>query len=309
MFENKTVKNTVRCLAICVFTIFCLYAVCPAGEAKSEEDMSDSERLYRSLQKKLKNGELSPKIKTESDTENPKYTPDKADKIINTLTSKNLTDTQIMFQAMELAEDREEMFTLLKRLADMGNYKAMARLGVKMLYAIKNDPYHNPYEGFRLLVTAARAGDAQAQWDLGLVTSLDHRLDTAYQTQRQEAYRWYYASAEQGYAQAQLDIGQMLARGHAPNSTGRLRPTQEDYIEAYKWLTLAINRFTAGPVKKGSILDENVGFAQSSLNYLVKRGDINEKQIKEAQKRVLEWEKSHPDAYQIYPTNEIDAWR
>jgi hypothetical protein len=309
MPENKTVKNRVLCLAMCVLTLFCFYSVCPAGEKKSEEEMSDSERLSRALQKGLKNGELSPKAKTGSDTEGPRYTPDKADKIINALIAKNLTDTQIMIRAMQMAEDREEVFTLLKRLSDMGNCKAMGRLGVNMIHTLENDPHHNLYEGFRLLVTAARAGDARAQWSLGVATSLDPQFNTTYKTQLREAYRWYYASAEQGYARAQLDIGQMLERGIAPNSTGRGNPDQENYIEAYKWLTLAINRFTAGPVKKGSILAEYVGFAQSSLNYMVKKNYINKEQIREALKRARAWEKSHPHAYQIYPTNGLDAWQ
>lgn len=310
MPENKTAKNMVLFLAMCVFLIFCFNTVCPAGEKKSEEDMSDSERLYRALQKGLKNGGLSrhpsQKTKTGSVTEDYKYTPDKADKIINALTAKNLTDTQIMFQAIEMAEDDEEMFTVLERLADMGNYKAMARLGDKFIFASENDPHHDLEEGFRLLVTAAKAGDAQAQWSLGDVLMRDPYLATDFKTLRQEKYRWCYASAEQGYAHAQRDVGQMLERGLVPADTGRLKPAQEDYIEAYKWLTLAINRHNAVPVEKGSIYAEWARFPQSSRNYMVNQGLINKEQIREALKRVQEWEESHPHAYQTYPTNELD---
>ncbi len=312
MPENKTVKNMILRLAMLVFAIFCLYTLCPAEEAqevKSEQDMSDSERLYRALQKKLKSGELSPlspKAKAASDTKAPKYTPDKADKIIDALTAKNLTDAQITIQAMKMAQDLEEMLIVLKRLADMGNCKAMTRLGNKMIHACENEPHYDLEEGFRLLVTAARAGDAQAQYWLGVATALDRRFDTTDRTQLLEAYRWHYASAEQGYAHAQCKIGQMLARGHAPNSTGRLVPTQEDYIEAYKWLTLAIKRYTAVPIEKGSIYAEWARFPQSSRNYLVKEGYVNEDQITEALKRVQAWEKSHPNAYRKFPANELD---
>ena len=45
------------------------------------------------------------------------------------------------------------------------------------------------------------------------------------------------------------------------------------------------------------------------FDYLVKQGYINKEQIREALKRAQAWEKSHPDAYQIYPTNELDPWQ
>jgi TPR repeat protein len=51
-----------------------------------------------------------------------------------------------------------------------------------------------------------------------------------------EAARLYLSAANQGYARAQNDIGFMLGFGEGV-------PRHDD-IEAYKWLTLAIERYT-----------------------------------------------------------------
>jgi TPR repeat protein len=51
-----------------------------------------------------------------------------------------------------------------------------------------------------------------------------------------EAARLYLSAANQGYARAQNDIGFMLGFGEGV-------PPHDD-IEAYKWLTLAIERYT-----------------------------------------------------------------
>lgn len=52
-----------------------------------------------------------------------------------------------------------------------------------------------------------------------------------------EAARLYLLAANKGYARAQNDIGFMLAFGEGV-------PPRDD-VEAYKWLTLAIARYTA----------------------------------------------------------------
>ena len=75
-------------------------------------------------------------------------------------------------------------------------------------------------------------------------------------------------AANQGYARAQNDIGFMLGFGEGI-------PPHDD-IEAYKWLTLAINGYTA---KNQERLDQ----ARKDLATLAKR--MSPAQITEAERR------------------------
>ena len=52
-----------------------------------------------------------------------------------------------------------------------------------------------------------------------------------------EAAKWYLRAAEKGYARAQNDIGFMYGFGEGI-------PPRDD-VQAYKWLSLAIQRYTA----------------------------------------------------------------
>jgi len=87
-----------------------------------------------------------------------------------------------------------------------------------------------------------------------------------------EAARLYLAAAQQGYARAQNDIGFMLGFGEGV-------PPRDD-VEAYKWIQLAINRYTA---KNQDRLDQ----ARKDLATLASR--MNPAQIAEAEKRVRAW--------------------
>jgi TPR repeat protein len=83
-----------------------------------------------------------------------------------------------------------------------------------------------------------------------------------------EAARLYSLAANQGYARAQNDIGFMLGFGEGI-------PPQDD-IEAYKWLTLAINGYTD---KNRERLEQ----ARQDLAALAKR--MRPAQITEAERR------------------------
>ena len=84
-----------------------------------------------------------------------------------------------------------------------------------------------------------------------------------------EAARLYLLAANQGYARAQNDIGFMLGFGEGT-------PPRDD-VEAYKWLSLAINRYTA---RNQDRLDQ----ARKDLATLAKR--MSPAQISEAERRV-----------------------
>lgn len=88
----------------------------------------------------------------------------------------------------------------------------------------------------------------------------------------QEAARLYLAAAQQGYARAQNDIGFMLGFGEGV-------PPRDD-IEAYKWIQLAINRYTS---KNQDRLDQ----ARRDLATLARR--MSPAQIAEAERRVRAW--------------------
>ena len=83
-----------------------------------------------------------------------------------------------------------------------------------------------------------------------------------------EAARLYLLAANQGYARAQNDIGFMLGFGEGV-------PPRDD-VEAYKWLTLAINGYTA---KNQDRLEQ----ARKDLATLAKR--MSPAQITEAERR------------------------
>jgi TPR repeat protein len=87
-----------------------------------------------------------------------------------------------------------------------------------------------------------------------------------------EAARLYLLAANQGYARAQNDIGFMLGFGEGV-------PPRDD-VEAYKWLTLAVERYTE---KNQDRLDQ----AKRDLATLAKR--MTRAQIAEAERRAKAW--------------------
>lgn len=87
-----------------------------------------------------------------------------------------------------------------------------------------------------------------------------------------EAARLYLLAANQGYARAQNDIGFMYGFGEGT-------PPRND-VEAYKWLTLAIARYTA---RNQDRLDQAI----KDKAALAKR--MTKAQIAEAEARVKAW--------------------
>ncbi|HYX04894.1 MAG TPA: tetratricopeptide repeat protein [Reyranella sp.] len=87
-----------------------------------------------------------------------------------------------------------------------------------------------------------------------------------------EAARFYLLAADQGYARAQNDIGFMLGFGEGI-------PPRDD-VEAYKWLSLAVEHYTAKN-------EDRLIQAKHDLATLAKR--MNPAQIAEAQRRARAW--------------------
>ena len=87
-----------------------------------------------------------------------------------------------------------------------------------------------------------------------------------------EAARLYLLAANQGYARAQNDIGFMLGFGEGV-------PPRDD-VEAYKWLTLAVGRYT-------SRNEDRLEQAKRDLATLASRMSLA--QIAEAEGRARTW--------------------
>lgn len=114
----------------------------------------------------------------------------------------------------------------------------------------------------------AAKGEAEAQTLLGAM----YWSGEGVPRNLNEAARLYLAAAKQGYARAQNNIGFMLGFGEGV-------PPRDD-IEAYKWIKLAIDGYTA---KNQDRLDQ----ARKDLATLSSR--MNPAQIAEAEKRVRAW--------------------
>lgn len=116
----------------------------------------------------------------------------------------------------------------------------------------------------RLWKQWAERGNAEARTLLGAM----YWSGEGVPRNHQEAARLYLLAANQGYARAQNDIGFMMAFGEGV-------PPRDD-VEAYKWLSLAIERYTA---KNQDRLDQ----ARRDLATLAKR--MTRAQIAEAERR------------------------
>jgi hypothetical protein len=102
----------------------------------------------------------------------------------------------------------------------------------------------NPSEGSQWLLRSAENGYAPAQSDIGVLYQKGFGVEQSYG----DAMKWYRAAAEQGDILAQHNLGSLNAKGFRlkgtwffnRNAFAFMKATQ-DYIEAYKWFTIAAN--------------------------------------------------------------------
>jgi TPR repeat protein len=107
-------------------------------------------------------------------------------------------------------------------------------------------------EKVRLTKEQAQQGDADAQYELGLMYA--NNISFPYRAIPQDyvaAVKWYTLAAEQRYARAQAALGSMYE-----NSWPYKRAIPQDYVEAVKWYTLAAEQ----------------GYAQTTLGYMYVKG-------------------------------------
>ena len=105
-----------------------------------------------------------------------------------------------------------------------GDQNAQLRLGV--CYSEGKGVAQDQRHGWGWLLVAARQGNAEAQFRLGLYRE-EHAVRQSYPYLVAEAAKWYEKAAEQGHAQAQNNLGMCHVRG---------RGMRQDYGTAFKWL-------------------------------------------------------------------------
>ena len=119
---------------------------------------------------------------------------------------------------------------LLKPLAEQGDAQAQFNLGV--IY-FNGDGVAQDYKtAVKWYTLAAAQGDASAQYNLGLMFEEGNGVAQDYKT----AVKWYTLAAEQGYAHAQNNLGNKLIDGQG---------VAQDYNAAFKWYTLAAEQGNA----------------------------------------------------------------
>lgn len=91
-----------------------------------------------------------------------------------------------------------------------------------------------------------------------------------------EAAKWYLRAARQGYARAQNDMGFMYGFGEGI-------PPRDD-VQAYKWISLAIARYTA---KNQDRLD------QAIKDRATLKARMTPAQLAQAEREISDWKPSH----------------
>ena len=79
---------------------------------------------------------------------------------------------------------------------------------------------------YKLILPLAEQGDAQAQYNLGVMYDKGRGVPQDYK----EAVKWYRLAAEQGVREAQYNLGNKYSKGQG---------VPQDYKEAVKWYRLS----------------------------------------------------------------------
>lgn len=114
----------------------------------------------------------------------------------------------------------------------------------------------NATQGAQWLLTAAEGGYGPAQCDLGVMYSKGVGVDQSLG----DAVKWYRKAAEQGDGFACHNLGSLYAKGFRDKRLGwfaRMRGAQamSNYVEAYKWFSLAV-KYRHEPSVKDKLLIE-----------------------------------------------------
>lgn len=131
-------------------------------------------------------------------------------------------------------------FRELRSEAERGSMHAQYSLSGA--YYNGNGVVRNPKEGAKWLEKAAEQGLAVAQCDLGVMYQKGSGVKQDYQS----TIKWLRLAAEQGDSLAAHNLGSLHAKGFRlkwtsffdPSAFAFMKATQ-DFVEAYKWFSLA----------------------------------------------------------------------
>jgi len=107
------------------------------------------------------------------------------------------------------------------------------------MQAFRNKDYAKAFTEWK---TAAEAGQAQAQFDLGVL----YAQGLGVQRDLTVAERWYRKAAEQGNAEAEFALGQMYSRGWG---------VPRDEADALRWFQMANSPDSDGPATDWSVIE------------------------------------------------------
>jgi len=154
-------------------------------------------------------------------------------------------------------------FNQLQKEAEQGNAQAQYNLGGA--YYNGNGVAKNPAEGAKWLLKAAEQGHIQAQCDLGVMYQKGFGVEQSYR----DTLKWYRMAAEQGDALAQHNLGSLNAKGFKMKGMGFFNRNRfafmtatQDFVEAYKWFTLAAARGHNRSLKDRAIIKMRMSAAQ-----------------------------------------------
>ncbi|OPZ57981.1 MAG: putative beta-lactamase HcpC precursor [Deltaproteobacteria bacterium ADurb.Bin510] len=97
----------------------------------------------------------------------------------------------------------------LERAAELGASEARERLATLLPETVADEPDPTTDTELTELMTAAQAGDTEAQYQLGIV----YYHGEGAPRDLEQALNWFKLAAEQGDAEAQFNLGLMIGRG------------------------------------------------------------------------------------------------
>jgi len=161
------------------------------------------------------------------------------------------------------ANDYQKARNILQTLADNDNSKAMLFLG--HLYAYGNDPkLFDPFLAQKLYKQAAQKGEAEAQYQVGLLILLQlggDEVTLEFQTEKwNRAYPYMLAAATQGHAGAQLMLGDYNYVGY-----GKIRMDEK---QAFRWSYKAAIRMSKKDKARTDMVNHWLSHLQRDSSFL-----------------------------------------
>ena len=138
------------------------------------------------------------------------------------------------------AGDYETVIELLIPLAKAGDAKAQYNLGIMYQQGLGVEQDHT--EALKWTRKAAAQGFAGAQYNLGVM----YRDGLGVEQDHTEAVNWYHKAAAQGNAPAQYNLGIMYHYGYG---------LQKDNVQAYAWAGIAAANGYADAIQNRDFLE------------------------------------------------------